>query len=119
MHNLDAIHFGINESNLSRRREFVRLTAEDAVTLKEMIPWAQDHASAIAREFYDWQFSFRPTARFFSEFAAKRGVSVGDLRRNLEKAQAEYMVEVFTGAETEWGLAYFEKRLKVVDAEPD
>ncbi|MEZ5280322.1 MAG: globin-coupled sensor protein [Acidimicrobiales bacterium] len=113
MHNLDAIHFGINESNLSRRREFVRLTAEDAVTLKEMIPWAQDHASAIARDFYDWQFSFRPTARFFSEFAEKRGVSVGDLRRNLEKAQAEYLVEVFTGAETEWGLAYFEKRLKV------
>src|ERR1035438_6407625 len=67
-----ATRFGIGESNLAVRREFIRLGEEDRQLLAKLEPWAARVAADIAREFYDWQFLFPPTFAFFEAFAAAR-----------------------------------------------
>ena len=66
-----AAAFGIGESNLARRREFVRLSEDDRQLLLSMLDWATEAAPEIAHDFYEWQFSFRPTLAFFEEFRAR------------------------------------------------
>jgi methyl-accepting chemotaxis protein len=105
--------FGITEQNLAKRREFVRLGEEERKLLIELIPWAEKTAPEIAREFYDWQFSFAPTRAFFEKFARTARLSLHALRRQLETTQAEYYRAIFTGAKDRWGVDYFENRLKV------
>jgi methyl-accepting chemotaxis protein len=40
-------------------------------------------------------------------------MSIGGLRQHLEAAQTGYFAEIFEGASTNWGVDYFERRLKV------
>jgi methyl-accepting chemotaxis protein len=108
-----AARFGINETNLAWRRGFVRLTEEDRQLLLELADWAARNAPRISREFYDWQFSFGPTRKFFEEFARDRGIALDALRQQLESTQAGYITSVFAGAEQNWGISYFEHRLAV------
>jgi len=108
-----ALAFGMDEGNLARRREFVRLNEDDRQLLLQLREWAGRVAPAIAREFYDWQFSFVPTRTFFEKFAAQRNIPLPDLRNQLESSQSGYVLGVFAGAEHNWGLAYFEDRLVV------
>jgi len=108
-----APRFGINEANLAVRREFIRLTEDDRRLLARLEPWAARVSRTIAREFYDWQFSFGPTRTFFEEFARARQISVPALREMLEATQAEYIHAIFGGAQQNWGIAYFEHRLHV------
>jgi methyl-accepting chemotaxis protein len=105
--------YGIDDQNLSVRRQFIRLGEEDRALLSEMAPWAQRVAADIAREFYDWQFEFPPTRQFFERIASERGTPVAAIRQHLEAAQTGYLIEVFAGAAINWDLRYFEKRLKV------
>ena len=105
--------FGIAEANLARRREFIRLTEYDRQLLMSLHEWAAGVAPAIAREFYDWQFSFGPTLAYFERFAAKRNLPLAALRSQLESTQAGYIVGLFAGAAHNWGLAYFEDRLVI------
>ena len=105
--------FAITEQNLTTRREFIRLGEEERKLMVELIPWAERAAPEIAREFYDWQFSFAPTRAFFEKIARTAGVSLDALRRQLESTQAEYYRTLFTGAQKNWGMEYFENRLKV------
>jgi methyl-accepting chemotaxis protein len=108
-----APRFGIDEANLAMRREFVRLDEEARELLAGLAPWAAGVAADIAREFYDWQFAFGPTRDFFEAFARARNIPLGALRQQLERSQAEYIAGVFSGAEQNWGIAYFEHRLNV------
>ncbi|MGC2401171.1 MAG: methyl-accepting chemotaxis protein [Acidobacteriaceae bacterium] len=108
-----AQKFAIDESNLASRREFIRLGAEEQTLLAGLISWAQSEGPEIAREFYDWQFAFDPTRRFFEAHAQGAGMSIGQLRQRLERSQAGYFVQIFEGAEENWGLRYFESRLKL------
>ena len=103
----------MDEETLSWRRRFLRLGEEERALLEEMIPWARSVAPDLAREFYDWQFDFPPTREFFERFARLRGLPMGALRQHLESAQAAYFVQIFEGAATGWGVAYFEQRLRV------
>jgi len=105
--------FGITESNLAARREFIRLGPPEQRLLRPLIPWARRHAAPIAREFYDWQFTFGPTVAFFEQMARKQGITLELLRTRLETAQRDYLIEVFEGADEGWGLDYFERRLQV------
>jgi methyl-accepting chemotaxis protein len=105
--------FGIDEANLAIRREFIRLGPEERSLLAGLIPWAQSVAADIARDFYDWQFEFGPTRHFFDSHAQREGIQIGQLRQALERAQAEYFTQIFEGAEENWGVAYFERRLNV------
>jgi methyl-accepting chemotaxis protein len=105
--------YGMDERNIAQRREFVRLGDEERDLIAEMAPWGQSVAADIAREFYDWQFDFGPTREFFENFAHERGMPLQTLRTHLEAAQTGYLTEVFAGAQVDWDLRYFEKRLKV------
>lgn len=115
-HNRDqklALAYGVTEANLAIRRDFIRLTEKDRQLLIALIPWAKRVAVKIARDFYDWQFSFLPTREFFEKIAAERDVALPALRQQLEKTQAAYFEEIFTGARDHWGVAYFERRLLI------
>jgi methyl-accepting chemotaxis protein len=105
--------FGINENNLKQRREFVRLGEEEQHILANLAPWAEKAAPEIAKEFYDWQFSFPATAAFFERFAQKRNMPLSALREHLEKAQASYLKAIFKEARNGWGVEYFEERLRI------
>jgi len=105
--------FGIGEASLARRREFIRLGEEDRKILMGLQDWASRVAPAIAREFYDWQFSFAPTLMFFERIAAARRMALASLRSTLETTQAAYIVSLFAGAAQNWGLGYFEDRLVI------
>jgi hypothetical protein len=108
-----AARFGISEANLAWRREFIRLTEEDRELLAGLVDWATRSAPAVARDFYDWQFSFGPTLAFFENFAKTHNAPLSALREQLECSQAGYIVGLFTGAEQGWGIAYFEDRLTI------
>ncbi len=105
--------YGMSEETVARRREFIRLDEEDRKAMLELIPWAQETAPVLAREFYDWQFSFGPTAAFFTRYSRGKGMPPAVLRQHLESAQAGYFTSVFTGARSSWGLDHFESRLQV------
>jgi len=74
------------------------LLREDATLLGELVDWTRRIAPDVAREFYDWQFSFPPTRRFFDDLAASRGLPLSGLRKHLEAAQSGYLIEIFAGA---------------------
>jgi methyl-accepting chemotaxis protein len=105
--------FGINAENLAARRAFIRLTGTEAKAMAELIPWARTIAKQISKEFYDWQFDFPGTLKFFRNFSKANGMTMASLRERLEAAQAGYFVGLFEGASSEWGPEYFESRLKI------
>jgi methyl-accepting chemotaxis protein len=104
---------GMTEASLAARRAFVRLGEADREALLEALGWAQRVSPEIAREFYDWQFSFPATRAFFERQAQGMNRSLEELRAQLERVQAEYLAEVFAGAGVGWDGRYFEKRLQV------
>jgi methyl-accepting chemotaxis protein len=107
--------YRITSANLELRKRFLRFTSEDVRVLKQLYPWAERVADAIAREFYDHQFGFSETRAFFEDFARKKGLTIDQLRQRLEKTQAEYFRQIFREAANggDYGLAYFERRLGV------
>ncbi len=108
-----SMKYGIDEESLGWRRHFLRLSEEERALMEEMIPWARSVSSEMAREFYDWQFDFQPTHRFFESFSRERGMPMAALRKHLEAAQAGYFIQIFEGAKDNWNLEYFEQRLQV------
>ncbi|MBK9169797.1 MAG: globin-coupled sensor protein [Bryobacterales bacterium] len=108
-----AERFGIDDASLAVRRAFIRLGETERTLLARLVPWARSVSAEMAREFYDWQFSFPQTRAFFETQALRRGTPLDVLRRHLEATQAAYFVQIFEGAESGWGLAYCERRLKV------
>ncbi len=107
--------YRINEENLNLRKQFIRLTHEDIEILRELLPWAEEHAPKIARAFYDHQFSFSETRAFFQQYAQQKGITLEQVRARLEKTQAEYFRQIFREAATggDFGVDYFERRLKI------
>ena len=105
--------YDIDDANLAIRREFLSLGEEQRKLCLEMVPWIEEYAPKIVREFYDWQFNFPRTHKFFEHMSAEKGMSLVNLRVHLEKAQQNYLIECFKGAESNWGLTYFESRLKI------
>jgi methyl-accepting chemotaxis protein len=105
--------FGINDDNLAYRRQFIRLGEAERELLVSLIPWAERVSDLMARDFYDWQFSFPKTRAFFEAYAQKRSMTLDALRRRLEAAQSGYFKSVFTGARENYGANYFESRLHV------
>ena len=104
---------GIDGHNLELRKEFLRLGEDEKKLMVELIPWAEEHAPKIAKEFYDWQFSFSRTSTFFDEMAQEKQMSLPALRIHLEGAQVGYFKGCFTGAAQGWGTDYFETRLSI------
>ena len=105
--------FGITNENLKFRKEFLRIGKEEQQLMHELIPWAEKHAELVAKQFYDWQFTFSKTRDFFSSYAKEKSISLSQLREHLESAQKGYFLSCFTGSEEGWGLEYFESRLSI------
>jgi methyl-accepting chemotaxis protein len=105
--------YGMSDRTLAQRKEFLRLGDEDQKLIAELRGWATEHATAIVRDFYDWQFAFGRTREFFTRFAQQRGMALGALRQHLEGRQREYFLGVFEGAQDGWGASYFESRLHI------
>ncbi|CAN0531197.1 unnamed protein product, partial [Laminaria digitata] len=105
--------FGVSEESVAQRRAFVRLGDSERKIIESLIPWADSVAEPLTTEFYDWQFSFPPTRRFFEDIARKKGSTTADLRPALEQTRQQYWREIFQGARQNWDAAYYEKRLRV------
>ncbi|MDF2549508.1 MAG: putative methyl-accepting chemotaxis protein [Chlamydiales bacterium] len=106
-----AQKFGIANESLEKRKEFLRLGAEDRHILVSLIPWIESQAKEIVSHFYDEQFSFGPTKVFFEKMAQMKGIGLLTLRSVLQETQEEYLKRIFKGAEEDYGLAYFNHRL--------
>jgi len=105
--------FGIDDASMASRRAFIRLDEDDRELMASLAPWMQSVAPDIAREFYDFQFAFEPTRRFFENIARTKGISLSALREGLEKAQTGYLIELCAGAGVNWDCRYIEKRLRI------
>lgn len=105
--------YGITDATLALRREFIRLGQKEQALMSDLLPWAEAHAAVISKNLYDWQFTFKRTRVYFESFARKRGMSLDSFRSHLETMQGEYFIGLFKGAQSFWGLEYFEHRLKV------
>ncbi|MCP5150090.1 MAG: globin-coupled sensor protein [Ectothiorhodospiraceae bacterium] len=106
--------YNITAPNLELRRKFIGLDAADARALASVAGWARRAAPTIARQFYDFQFSFPATLAFFEKRAAMRKMSLQALREHLEAAQTGYITSIFEeAADGDFGLAYFDRRLNV------
>jgi methyl-accepting chemotaxis protein len=108
-----ADRYGMTEHTVALRREWIRLGAEEKELLIKLIPWAEEVGAKLVQEFYDWQFAYEPTRRFFERMAAKKGVGLTQLRQHVEGAQLGYFKRVFTGAREGFGVEYMEDRLRV------
>ncbi len=107
--------YRIDEKSLDRRKQFIGLDKNVIRTLSSSAAWADKVADKIARDFYDFQFSFPPTRIFFEKHAKEKGVTLEAMRQALERTQAEYFRQIFNEArgENPFGITYFERRLKV------
>jgi len=107
--------YRITDINLQGRREFVGLGPADVRVLGRLRGWANKVVPRIVGEFYDHQFSFGPTAEFFTEYASAHGVSSAEVRDRLEATQQGYLMAIFDEAADRgtFGTDYFESRLRV------
>lgn len=105
--------YKIDQNNLNLRKKFIKLSEQDAKRLTSLFPWAKEVGHLIAKDFYDWQFSFQPTLKFFEKISADKKIKLEELRKILEHAQAKYFIEIFEGAKSNWNVDYFEKRLQI------
>ena len=67
--------YSISDASLKVRRDFIRLTDADVKALKGVAGWARNVAPTIAKEFYDFQFSFGASRVFFEGQAKRLGVA--------------------------------------------
>ncbi|MCS6775766.1 MAG: protoglobin domain-containing protein, partial [Chloroherpetonaceae bacterium] len=107
--------YGISDSTLQSRQQFIGLQPEHIRALARLHPWAQRTAPRIARELYDHQFHFPNTLQFFQKQTQRLNLSLDALRQVLEQKQAEYLVQIFEEARNggRFGTDYFERRLRV------
>jgi len=104
---------GIDQASLARRREFIRLGDAERDILIGLIPWSAKVPERMAKEFYDWQFTFEPTRAFFEHYSVAHQKPLDALRRHLEVSQVGYYKGIFEGARNHWSGDYFEGRLHV------
>ncbi len=106
-------HFRIREDHLEMRRQFLGIDSDDRDMIAGLLPWARKVAGIVTREFYDRQVSFAPTRAFLEGVANEAGLPLESLRVSLEESQARYWVQIFEGAESNWGSSYYQGRLAI------
>ncbi|MGN6872055.1 MAG: methyl-accepting chemotaxis protein [Solirubrobacteraceae bacterium] len=114
MESLAALYH-ISSENLALRRQFIGLDAEVLALLKQLQPWADEVAEAVAEELTDHHFKFSATADFFRNYVAKKGIEFEALREGWKTAQAGHWRAIFAepSQADPFGLKYFEGLLGV------
>ncbi len=105
--------YRITDDNLRLRQKFLQLSDDEVKLLRRLAGWADKVADSMAKDFYDYQFSFQPAREFFEAYAKEHNIPMEKLRPRLEKTQAQYFRDIFEAAQSEagFGEAYFERRL--------
>ncbi|MDX2191989.1 MAG: globin-coupled sensor protein, partial [Gemmatimonadales bacterium] len=106
--------YGISEQNLRTRQAYIRLGEADRDAMRQLTPWAERVFPELVRQAYDHQFSFAATSAFFQQHVGKKGQwTMTQLRQHLEQMLLGYALELFRHADSGWGAAYFESRLRI------
>jgi len=105
----------LTEQGLALRKQFLTITPERVNVLCAVADYMEQVAPQMTREFYEFQFQFPETARFFEQYAARHQMSLAQLRGRLEAAQLEYFLQIFREARAggRFGLDFMEKRLAI------
>jgi methyl-accepting chemotaxis protein len=105
----------LTEQGLALRRQFLTITPDRVNALCSVADYMSSVAPQMMREFYDFQFQFPETVRFFEQYAAQNHLSLSQLRTRLENAQLEYFLQIFREARAggRFGLDFMEKRLVI------
>jgi len=103
------------EQGLALRKQFLTITPERVNALCTVADYMEQVAPQMMREFYEFQFQFPETARFFEQYAAHHRLSLSELRTRLENAQLEYFLQIFREARAggRFGLDFMKKRLVI------
>ncbi len=103
----------VSRQNLALRKEFLQFAPHEIEVLRRVGEWAERTVPQIVREFYDFQFAFSETRRFFEQYAQKKGITLAQLRQGLERAQAQYLLAIFNEAKSggDFGVEFFQNRL--------
>src|SRR6185437_4218211 len=110
-----AALYHISSENLALRRQFIGLDAEVLALLKQLQPWADEVADAVAEELTDHHYKFSATADFFRNYVAKKGIEFEALREGWKAAQAGHWRAIFAepSQADPFGQKYFEGLLGV------
>jgi hypothetical protein len=93
---------GIDSEEIEWRKEFIGFTDEDARRLAAMEDRFEDHADAIAEDFYDNLTDYEQTMEVIGR--SEKGVEM------LKETQRAYLVTLASG---EYGMDYFQNRARI------
>jgi rsbT co-antagonist protein RsbR len=94
-------HFGIDEEEVSRRKEFLEFREEDAEVLRGLRETARKYADPVIEEFYQHILSFEETRSFFTD---------PKVLERVKRLQKDYFVRLTEG---EYGSDYVANRLRI------
>lgn len=96
--------FELTEAEVFERKAYLEITSADEQRLRDAHPLLQQHADEIIERFYSYLLAHSHTRRILSE---------PGLLPRLKALQRKYFEELTSG---EYGIEYFENRLRVGDA---
>jgi methyl-accepting chemotaxis protein len=106
--------YQIDERGLELRRSYMGVTPEELQLLGELRPWADQVADEIGARLAEHTFAFSASGQFLNEYAAGKGIAIGDLKRGWGAAQAGHLKAIFAEAgKGNFGVSYFEGLLAV------
>ena len=103
----------LDSENLESRKLFIGLGKVDAERVSSLIPWAKENLEQVVEDFYDHQFSFGPTKKFFEAHASKKRLKPEVLRRTLEDVQRGHLLDLIESSKQGWGLPFAKRCLKI------
>jgi rsbT co-antagonist protein RsbR len=96
-----TMSMGIDEEEVSRRKEFLEFREEDAETLRGLREIARKYADPVIEEFYQHILSFDETRSFFTD---------PKVLERVKRLQKDYFVRLTEG---EYGSDYVANRLRI------
>jgi methyl-accepting chemotaxis protein len=110
-----AALYHISPENLALRRQFIGLDADVLALLKQLQPWADEVADAVAEELTDHHFTFPASVEFLRDYVAAKGIALQALRAGWREAQAAHWKAIFAqpASSDPFGLEYFAGLLSV------
>jgi methyl-accepting chemotaxis protein len=110
-----AALYHISSENLALRRQFIGLDAEVLALLKQLQPWAEEVADAVAEDLTHHHFTFPASVEFLRGYVAAKGIELRALRAGWHAAQASHWKAIFAEPRRAdpFGIDYFAGLLSV------